>query len=256
MLKTGHEMPDAEIRSRYERLTGRGGLGPEFNARVLALAGDLTGRRVLDVGCGQGELLRGAGARFECARTGVDFAVTRLSAAMDGARPIRLVAHDLARPLPFADGAFDVVFCTETLEHLKGPAACLAEIRRVLAPGGRLIVSVPNATGFFPFNRLGWLVPGHWLRSRLLPYEHPDNTDQPIDTSFNYREIMNLLRGAGFEVEAATGYRYLRYLQMLPGIRSAYAIVYPAVERWLPRVSGQRLAYNVILRCRRSEAHP
>lgn len=254
MLKTGHDLPDAEILARYERLTGRGGLGPEFVARVLGLAGDLTGRRVLDVGCGRGELLRAAAGRFECALTGVDFAANRLAAAADNGWAIRLVAHDLARPLPFPDAAFDVVFCTETLEHLKRPAACLAEIRRVLAVEGRLVLSVPNATGFFPFNRLSWLVPGRWLRGRLLPYEHPDNTDQPIDTCFEYREIVELVTAAGFAIEARVGYRYFRYLQMLPIVRSAYAAVCPAVEPWLERAGAQRFAYNLILRCRRAAA--
>ncbi len=250
MLKTGHDLPDAEIHARYERLTWRGGLGPEFIARVLALAGDLTGLRVLDVGCGKGELLLAAAARFDCALTGVDFAANRLAAA-GSPRTIRLVTHDLARPLPFEARAFDVVFCTETLEHLKRPDACLAEIRRVLDPAGRLVLSVPNATGFFPFNRLGWLVPGRLLRGRLLPYEHPSNTDQPIDTCFEYREIIRLLTAARFEIEARAGYRYFRYLQMLPILRAAYAAVYPAVERWLPRLGGHRFAYNLLLRCRR-----
>ncbi len=253
MLKTGHDLSDAEIQHRYQRLTSRSGLGPAFVARVLAFAGDLTGRRVLDLGCGKGELLRTAAERFACALTGVDFAPARLAAAAGSGPPIRLVTHDLARPLPFPDAAFDIVFCTETLEHLKAPAACLAEIRRVLDPRGRVIVSVPNATGFFPFNRLARLVPGRWLRGRLLPYEHPDNTDQPIDTCFDYEEIVDLVQAARLEIEASAGYRYFRYLQMLPIVRTAYAVVYPAVERCLPRVAGQRFAYNLILRCRMAE---
>ncbi len=245
MLKTGHELPDAEIRLRYERLTWRGGLGPEFVVRVLALAGDLHGRRVLDVGCGTGDLLRAAAQRSDGLLVGVDFAVARLARAAGGHRRIHLVQHDLAQPLPFASASFDVVFCTETLEHLKHPEACLAEIRRVLHPAGRLVVSVPNATGFFPFNRLAPLVPGRWMRGRLLPYEHPDNT------CFDYGEIRRLVRDAGFEIERCAGYRYLRYLQLLPLVRSVYGVVYPLVERCFPRLGAVRFAYNLILRCRR-----
>jgi ubiquinone/menaquinone biosynthesis C-methylase UbiE len=48
-------------------------------------------------------------------------------------------AHDL----PFADGAFDVVVCGEVLEHVKSPIGVLAEARRVLRPGGRLVATVP-----------------------------------------------------------------------------------------------------------------
>jgi SAM-dependent methyltransferase len=254
MLKTGHDLPDPEIRERYNRLGALGGLGPEFVRRVLALAGDFGGRRVLDVGCGRGELLQAAAARFDCELTGVDFAPTRLAAARSGGRPVRLLAHDLGHPLPFVDGVFDLVFCTETLEHLKRPETCLGEIRRVLAPEGRLLLSVPNATGFFPFNRLGWLVRGRWLRSRLLPYEHPANTGQPIDTCFDYGEILALVRGAGFEVEARTGYRYFRYLEMVPLVRAVWGLAAPTADQWLPRLGGQRFAYNLILRCRKNLA--
>ena len=251
MLKRGHDLPDALIRARYEQLAGLGGLGPEFIRRVLGLAGDLGGLRILDVGCGRGELLEALAARFDCELTGVDFAPARLAHATS-ARPIRLWTHDLARPLPFADGRFDVVFCTETLEHLKRPEVCLGEIRRVLSADGRLIVSVPNATGFFPFNRLAWLIPGRWLRGRLLPYEHPDNTEQPIDTCLDYGEIVALVGASGFEIEARAGYRYLRYLELLPVVRWAWGAVYPIVEPWLGRVGGKRLAYNLILRCRKA----
>jgi SAM-dependent methyltransferase len=63
------------------------------------------------------------------------------------------VVYDLAigdhERLPFADGVFDAVFCTEVLEHLRDPRRCLREIRRVLAPGGRVLVSVPTPTRFF-----------------------------------------------------------------------------------------------------------
>ena len=46
-------------------------------------------------------------------------------------------------PLPFADGSFDLVVCTETLEHVRDLQLLLSEIRRVLEPGGRLAVTTP-----------------------------------------------------------------------------------------------------------------
>jgi SAM-dependent methyltransferase len=252
VLKTGHQLDDAAIRARYERLGHRGGLGHAFARRVVALAGR-PGHRVADIGCGTGELLGELAAMWpDSELVGVDFAASRLRAAAAAAPPVTLVDADLGAPLPFGDAAFDTVFCTEVLEHLKDPVGALREIRRVLAAGGRLTLSVPNATGFAPFHRLGGLVPGAWLRGKLLPYEHPLVTDQPIDTCFVYREIVDLVRAAGFTIELVRGYRYFRYLEMLPVVRDLYTPVTPLLERALPRVGGVRFAYNLLLRCRKA----
>ena len=163
---------------------------------------------------------------------------------------MRWIDADLGAPLPLVDRAFEVVFCTEVLEHLEDPVRCLRELRRVLVPGGRLVLSVPNATGFAPFHRLGRLVPGAWLRGKLLPYEHPANTDQPIDTCWTYDEIVALVRAGGFAIDARDGLAYFRYLEMLPVLRDAWRPVAPAAERLLPRLGGRRFAYHVLLRCR------
>jgi len=253
VLKTGHHLSDAEIRARYDALPHRGGLGPEFLDRVLRLAGDLDGLTVLDLGCGRGELLAEIARRHPRARLfGLDVSAVRAHAALraTGARAA-LVGASAEAP-PFRAGAFDRVFCTETLEHLKAPERCVGEIARLLAPGGRAILTVPNATGFAPFHRLGRLVPGRWLRSKLLPYEHPANTDQPIDTCFTYGEILALVRRGGLAIEAVAGWRYVRWLQMLPVARTAYGWCAPTLERLAPRLGGVRFAYNLLLRCRRA----
>jgi 2-polyprenyl-3-methyl-5-hydroxy-6-metoxy-1,4-benzoquinol methylase len=250
VLRTGHALDDAAIRARYESLTHRGGLGPAFVRRVISLAGPPAAGRVVDVGCGGGELLAAlAEAWRDSTLYGVEVASRRRAAGSIAGR-VRWIDADLGAALPLVDRAFEVVFCTEVLEHLKDPVRCLRELRRVLVPGGRLVLSVPNATGFAPFHRLGRLVPGAWLRGKLLPYEHPANTDQPIDTCWTYGEIVALVRAGGFAIDARDGLAYFRYLEMLPVLRDAWRPVAPAAERLLPRLGGRRFAYHVLLRCR------
>ena len=111
---------------------------------MLDLAGDVAGRRILDAGCGSGPLfaaLRDRGAivtGFDASAGMLELARRRLG---DGAD---LHVADLASPLPFPDGAFDDVIASLVLHYLEDWAAPLAELRRVLKPGGRLIVSVDH----------------------------------------------------------------------------------------------------------------
>lgn len=57
-----------------------------------------------------------------------------------------MVVHDIAKPLPFTDGMFDIVLLSNTLEHVENPPKLLAECRRVLKPGGAIIGAIPFMT--------------------------------------------------------------------------------------------------------------
>jgi SAM-dependent methyltransferase len=111
---------------------------------ILDLAGDVAGRRILDAGCGSGPLfaaLRDRGAIV----TGIDSSTKMLQLArqrLGAGADLRLA--DLGRPLPFPDGAFDDVVASLVLHYLEDWTAPLAELRRVLMPGGRLIASVDH----------------------------------------------------------------------------------------------------------------
>ncbi|MEV4010851.1 class I SAM-dependent methyltransferase [Nonomuraea angiospora] len=111
---------------------------------ITALAGDVAGRRILDAGCGSGPLsatLRDRGAVV----TGIDASAGMLAIARrrlgDDAD---LHVADLSDRLPFADGAFDDVVASLVLHYLEDWGPTLAEMRRVLGPGGRLIASVQH----------------------------------------------------------------------------------------------------------------
>jgi SAM-dependent methyltransferase len=109
---------------------------------MIDLAGDVAGRSILDAGCGAGPLsaaLRDRGAQitaFDSSREMVALAQGRL-----GADATVLVA-DLAEPLPFSTDEFDDVVASLVLHYLEDWSGPLAELHRVLKPGGRLILSV------------------------------------------------------------------------------------------------------------------
>lgn len=112
------------------------------------------GERVLDVGCGYGGSARWLADRFGARVTGITISraqariATRLSRSGDGGggRRLPVVVADAAR-LPFSNGAFDLVWVIECLEHLEDKAAFIQKCASLLRPGGRLALCSWQRTG-------------------------------------------------------------------------------------------------------------
>jgi SAM-dependent methyltransferase len=99
--------------------------------------------RVLDFGCGSGELGRSLTARGWRV-TGVDVSGAMLDAARRAAPEIEWVRLSGSGPLPFATGCFDAVVASSVLEYIANPAATVRELGRILVPGGLLLATVPD----------------------------------------------------------------------------------------------------------------
>jgi len=116
------------------------------------------GRRVLDLGCADGWLAAVLAARGYRV-TGVERPAT-VTAAFP--REVELVEADLDAGLPPLSGAYDYALCADILEHLRDPRRLLDQIRGVLAPGGRLVASLPNSGNlYFRLNVLAGRFPQH-----------------------------------------------------------------------------------------------
>ncbi|MQS06333.1 class I SAM-dependent methyltransferase [Streptomyces alkaliphilus] len=114
---------------------------------LLDLAGEVTGRRVLDVGCGAGHHAAGFLARG-AEVVGVDgsAALLRHARARLG-EGVELRLHDLEQPLDFlGDASFDDVVCALMIHHITHRSQLLSELLRVLRPGGRLLLSTTHPT--------------------------------------------------------------------------------------------------------------
>jgi len=114
------------------------------NGAFLDFLGLAPTDEVLEVGSGLGLLAAEAAGRVVRGRvTGVEYSPAQIAAAAAPPANARFVQGD-AHALPFAADSFDVVYCRYVLEHVADPARVLGEMRRVVKPGGRVLVQENN----------------------------------------------------------------------------------------------------------------
>lgn len=203
---------------------------------VFELAGPLEGKRLLDVGCGDGAYCFAAAERGAVV-TGIDPSDEMLAAARARAdrrrgptsswgrgAQIRFLSGDAER-LPFADESFDTVLAVTVLCFVREPARALGEIARVLVPGGRLVLGeLGRRSVWAAWRRLrGLLGSSTWRSARF-------------STS---RELRRLVEAAGLR-----GYR-TRGAIFYPPIGSAARVLSPLDAR-LGRITSWGAAFVAV----------
>ncbi len=212
--------------------TNAGGFNPTFqrHAAAYALCGDLLpSGRLLDLGCGTGHSYELLGERET---VGVDLH----AASLAGQRRETVVAD--MRDLPFGDAAFDAVVAVHSLEHVPDPGVVLAEVARLLRPGGKAAFVTPNR---FTFG----------LADEIVDPYH--------EVEFSAAELSALCR-AHFDLVEVTGIfgspAYLRLIERERRIlRWAVRVDPLSLRRRLPLGLRRRL-YDLSLRRLRSRPDP
>lgn len=195
--------------------------------KAFALLAREPGRgRALDVAAGSGiasELL---------AAQGWEVSAVELSERLAGqirARGIEDVRiHELGSgPLPFPEGSFRAVFAGEIIEHLVDTAGFLDDVRRVLAPGGVLLLTTPNLASLENRVRLLFGRYPRWVDVELAGEGHVRAYTEPV--------LRRQLERSGLRVEAVTG----NFVPIVPQ-QLLNDVLFPPLARtgdWLPRLS-------------------
>lgn len=183
------------------------------------------GDRVLQVDCGPGVLaarLMEQGAQV----VGTDLSAEAVRRAQ--ARGVAASQVNLDRqPLPFAAASFDAVVSDSQIEHRVDYARYLDECARVLRPGGRLVLCVPNAVHW---RVRWWMVRGHF------PYVEHTPTDWLHLRFFALPDLRRLLAARGLAIEQVDGSASLWVRGLYPAWlrRGPAARAYEALTRWRP----------------------
>ena len=152
--------------------------GQDRRLAMIEQYAPLEGQRILDTGCGVGMYVR-AFRQFSEQVYGIDVDPDKIAEA---SRELPHLQVAPAESLPFEDGLFDVVLSHEVWEHVNDDRAAAREAVRVLRPGGRLVVFVPNRLWFFETHGAYWRGVYHFgniplvnwlpdvLRNKLAPH--------------------------------------------------------------------------------------
>ena len=213
----GRQYSLEEVQDIYDRAYDHDGLmGTDLDgtydqvtkSTLLNFGQPLASKRVLDLGTGVGNLWRYAPEDV------IGYAIDLSYVGAAKARQQRgnlTVAAAVGEYLPFPDRFFDLVIAADTIEHTFKPEKTLAEIKRVLKPGGVFSLSVPVPDSL---RKWGWnqLVSRHFdprflfrliyiLLKRVLLFGK--TTFQPIDRDLNDRQWIELVKSVGFEIKEA-----------------------------------------------------
>jgi len=172
------------------------------------------GSRVLDLGCGSGELLAHLQQHKACSGYGIEFDDANVQACVQ--RGVNVIQLNLEDGLAlFDDGSFDVVLQLDTLQHLRRTEHMLRETARV----GRIgIVSFPNFAHWA--NRLHVLA-GRMPVTRALPYQWYDTPNLRVGT---YADFEVLARKTGLAVTDSFGLQAGAVVRRWPNLRASMAV--------------------------------
>lgn len=181
------------------------------NAAIAASLPDKV-ERVLDLGCGRGDLMAIFAPRAQTV-VGTDLSDVMVRATRENLTDYKNVTMLCcpAESMPFADGSFEGIVIADVVEHLVDVSAALKECRRILKPGGRVVITTPNARMEHFWQKWdGALSLGPRLVGKVVSKKRPEKP--PVfEYFFKPQELAGIAKSCGFNI-----YQH-RMIEFYPG---------------------------------------
>lgn len=205
----------------YDKIAEKIYVSEEFYNEVLDIQPRFYGD-ILEVGVGQGVVLKNIqrrGGKGVGSLTGIDLSDRLIEMAKKLVPEAKILKAD-AEQLPFQNNSFDFVVVVDTFQYLLDFDKVLQEINRVLRPGGKLIVTVPNKK---------WILFNRYIKARknLQPIE---------DHFFDFEEMKQLLKRNGFAIVDYKGADALRFYGWKHALDKIAAVLLPFLHKKMKKI--------------------
>lgn len=210
-IKNGISASDIKIAYNRDYRDKKFG-GPDYTHKwILKLLHPYKGKRLLDIGCGQGMLLKEA-ERLGLVTYGIDISSEAIKIAKENSPSSQIVCDDAHRLL-WQDDYFDYITNIGSLEHFGEPKACLKEMKRVMKDDGRACLMLPNL--YYYRN----------IINKLFHGKEPTSY-QVIERFTSLKEWAKLIEDSGFKIDKIYKYNKFNRPKWLIFIRSIIIPLY------------------------------
>lgn len=186
--------------------------------------------RILDVGCNYGEIEKFLSAQNQVYAIDTDKSAIALAKKITKSANFKLAS---ATDIPYPNNHFDVILCLSVLEHIKNDKKAISEIKRVLKPGGELILTIPNKDFQLIPSYIGY---GIKIINKIFKKKFPSSDKQYVHfgtegighvrQGYSLRQLKEILTEAGFKILSSRTYWHgptrLGYLLLVPLIKSGF----------------------------------
>lgn len=201
---------------------------------------DLSGKKMLEVGCGNGDFSNYLSLNHNADILGLDFSTESIKIANQkkdvfGAKTSSFMVGD-AQNISLPDNSFDIIVSCECLEHIPVPQKMVSEIFRLLKPGGRVVLTTENYFNAYAYHRL-------YLKMLGRPFDSGSGV-QPLENFFFFWQVAGMFRKAGFKNTKTVSGEYVMLL--LPGTDPAKFTIDEVKSPLMKKIMkpfGRRMTY-------------